>query len=233
MQECEKEDPGPRPVPSVLWGLPSAVSVIQEGDANAVSMSFARDYQDLAERQFLMEKNSSLSGLLCIKTLELDIANEMIKECENRIRVLEDQNSLLSADLRRYTERDQVQEFLTRKLWPPVERTVQGYESWDSSPEILRSGMALSTTSSPITLSQVLRGLGFQCSGSDVRRLAAVVHEAFVREYGHPPRPKVYYDNSGQAERLSCFTEDDRDFLERVLMNTPLLQKRPQTFVAS
>lgn len=196
-------------------------------------MAFARDYQDVAEKQFLMDKNALLSGQLCIKTLELDLAHKMIKECEERIRTLEEHNVLLSTDLGKYTKRDEVQKTLGSQIWTTVERRCEHPHCWDSSPEILRSGAIQNPASSPITLSQVLRGLGYQCSGSDVRKLAAIVHESFVLEYGHPPRPKVYYDDAGQAERLSCFTEDDRPFLERVLTSSSLLKCRPRHFVVS
>lgn len=242
-------------VPCVLWGLPTAVSVIQEGDPNDFSMRFARVHQETAEKQFLQDKNSILSGLLCIRTLELDIAHGMIRDCEARISQLEAKNAELTASLDSYSNKTFKQALLAHEIWAPVrdcEARVAKLEAtnaelkatmdswslvgkdtsigkkWDPIPEMMRSVVTESAVSSPITLSQVVRELGYVCSGSELRRLAAIVHEAFVSEHGHPPRPKVYYDDMGQAERLSCFTEDDRRFLVRVLTSSKILQGRPK-----
>lgn len=227
------------PLPSVsavLWEFPVAAPVVGDGDPNDFSMHFAREYQDNAEKQFLLDKNTILTGQLCIKTLELDIAHNNIQELRACIQSLEDKNSLLTSELKQFRDKEEAQARLSQEIWTPVERKIQAPSStsaWNPSPEFLDNPAVRTGTSPPITLSQVLRGLGYQCSGTDLRKLAAMVHEAFQLKHGHPPRPMIYYDDEGQAERLSCFTEDDRGFLEEVLTSSALLKARHRHFPVS
>lgn len=215
-------------VSSVIWEFPVAVPVVAEGNPNDLSMRFAGRYQSAAENQFLLDKNTILSGQLCVKTLELDIARNEVKALQERVRCLEEQAALLTGELKQYKDKDEAQARLSREIWTPIRDNQDVVEepAWDASSEFQQQQPALTTSAAPITLSQVLRQLGFQYSGTDIRKLAAVVHDAFLRRYGHPPRPMVYYNSEGQAERLSCFTEDDRVFLEEVITSCPLFKTK-------
>lgn len=216
-------------VSSVLWNFPVAAPVVRGGDPNDFSMHFAREHQDTAEKQFLLDKNTILSGQLCVKTLELDIAQNTIQKLLACIQSLEEQNDALAAQLQRLSDKDDVQVKLSQEIWSSDTTS----SCWDSSLEFKDNPALRAAPSPPITLSQVLRGLGYQCSGTDLRKLAAMVHEAFMRKHGHPPRPMIYYDDEGQAERLSCFTENDREFLENVLTSSALLKARQRHFPVS
>lgn len=197
-------------VSGILWDFPLAAPPICDGDPDAFSMQFAAVHEERAAQQFLRDQNSVLSGLLCIRTLQLDIANGQILELQASLAAVEEK-------LQQCKDREEEQDKLAKDIW-----TTRGRKdpdgSWDPQPVLLDSPVLRSSTAPPVTLSQVLRGLNLHYDTAVMRKLACTVLEAYKRTYGVTPRPTVYYDDDGHVERLGCYTEDDRDFIEDVVL---------------
>lgn len=215
---------------AIIWDFSLPTTQIIEGDPNDFSMQFASLHQERAEQQFLRDKNTILAGQLCIKTLELDIAHNRLMELSASIESLEQRLANAISELQQYRDKDEAQNRMQQEIWGPLKRS-EPDGSWNPAPVLLDSPvlrMSAACPGPPITLSQVLRSLGLHYSGRVVRNLGAIVHDAYVSKHGHPPRPIIYYDGEGQAEKVSCYTEEDRNFIEDVVLGFDLVRRRKE-----
>ena len=84
--------------------------------------------------------------------------------------------------------------------------------TWDAQPVLLTE------VDKPVTVGRIAGELGVNClTPASVPRLCAQVHQAYVRARGKAPIPVVYYDKDGVPERVSCYTERDRELITGVI----------------
>jgi hypothetical protein len=126
---------------------------------------------------------------------------------------LEQELELVRAQLERYRKKESdelQQDSLALEIWGYPK---QPDSTWDGKPTLLDDP----TLRKPLTVGRVVAELGLRCTAKNVHRLSAHVHQAYSRAHGKPPTPSVYYDSDGLPERVSCYTEDDRDLITDVI----------------
>ena len=210
---------GPKSISPIGWNLPLTVSVVPVGDANDPSMRVAGRYQTLAENQFLLDKNSILSGQLCVASLQLDLARNEVKTLKEDIQNL---RLLLSAtydEVKRLRKDDPI----AKAQFADVMRM----NSATYTPPNSISDMFTSPNApKPITISCVICRMKYDPFAQDIEKLSDYVREAYVQEYGHEPETLSYYEREGDFCWCSSYTEHDSAFIERVLRSCPLVVKK-------
>lgn len=199
--------------PVLFPALPSPPPPPPVGDPNTVSMQAGALYQHHAEMEFLRVRNHQLSELVEERTQEVQKSRELIQSLQSTL-------ALVQAELEDFRQKEEAQNRLSEGIWGPIVRPDPD-GSWDPEPVLLDGpvtcGLDDDMAGRPLTLGRVLRGLGYRCSQAEVRKLGALVHQAYEKAHGHPPIPTIYYDDDGQAERIGCFTERDREFITTVV----------------
>jgi hypothetical protein len=135
---------------------------------------------------------------------------DFVRQLKREKKDLEQQLVSVRTELAQCKELEE-QEALVKTIWGPIVREVDS--TWDPPP-VLLTGDPLDH---PVTLGRIAADLGFKNSAQHVRRLMWFVRQAFVDCGREHTGPKVYYDSGGEPERLSCFTERDREFISSVI----------------
>ena len=111
------------------------------------------------------------------------------------------------------------QDRLARNIWGPVTRS-RPDATWDPPPVLLFhqppdscDNAVCSRQDLPVSVGRIASELGFDTSGQEVHRLGLLVRQAFVKAWGKHPDLKVYYNKDGAPDRISCFTERDRELI--------------------
>ena len=84
--------------------------------------------------------------------------------------------------------------------------------TWDLPTEML-----CSPDTKPLTVGRVISNLGYRVTPARVHRICAHVQAAYTRKHGRIPVPVVYYDENGTPDRVSCYTEADRELIAGVV----------------
>jgi hypothetical protein len=196
--------------------------------------------------QELYDSNVRLNGELGAMRLHLQFARDAVESSRaaNRALVLslQEANAELAAtrtELQQFKKEREEQEELDKlacDIWGPAKRSKPD-GSWDPPPVLLspepprcksaanpsRShplSLSLSSTNPsdpPVAVGRIAAELGFKSDASHVHRISGHVREAFMRAHGRAPEPLVYYDDTGAATRIGCFTERDRELIASVV----------------
>jgi hypothetical protein len=204
-------------VTGMLWDFPVLFPPLPPppiGDPNTVGMQAGALYHHHAEMEFLRVRNHQLSERVDEQKQEAVKSRELIHTLESTL-------ALVQAELDDFRQQEEAQIKLSEGIWGPIVRPDPD-GSWDPEPVLLDGPVMLSGSEEdmdgrPLTLGRVLRGLGYRCTQAEVRKLGALLHHAYEKAHGHPPIPTIYYDSDGQADRIGCFTERDREFITAVV----------------
>ncbi len=139
-------------------------------------------------------------------SLEQELA-EAKERCERTEKELaEAQDRLACYEQRDREEEEQHQ--LALSIWGARRKPDA---TWDQ-PAVL-----LTRDDRPLTVGRVVSDLGYRCTSQRVHRISALVQQAYVCAHGRVPIPVIYYDSDGIPERVTSYTESDRDLIETVI----------------
>jgi hypothetical protein len=184
------------------------------GAAWTESMQLGAEYQAKAQIEYYRDievKNAELSGHLGACVMRMRFQDELVSRLTSEKAGLERELALLRDSLAqcRSAGLDE-QDALAREIWVPLTRK-QPDATWDQAPVLL------SDVDSPITVGGVASEMGFQCTAWHVHRLSAFVREAYLEQHKRPPVPVVYCDRNSTPDRISCYTERDRELIRGVV----------------
>jgi hypothetical protein len=178
------------------------------------SMQLGAEYQAKAQHEYYRDmevKNAELSGHLGACVMRMRFQDELVGRLTAEKAGLERDLALLRDRLAqcRSAELDE-QDALAQEIWVPMTRK-QPDASWDQAPVLL------SDVDSPITVGAVASEMGFKCTAWHVHRLSAFVRDAYLERHKRPPVPVVYCDMNSAPDRISCYTERDRELIRDVV----------------
>lgn len=145
---------------------------------------------------------------------EMRESRELLSELRDKGRELQDLRVELAL-LRSEREELKEQELLAVEIWGPSNRR-QPDATWDP-PAVLLFHQPKPASDAPLSIGKVASDLGFKHGAQQLHHLGAHVREAFMRAHGKAPEPRVFFDKNGTPDRIGCFTERDREFLEAVV----------------
>jgi hypothetical protein len=196
---------------------------------------------ELAYAKDMFAKNTELCTQLGLRTLALTVANESIVSLKAKVAALEtsleeeranslglktsleqergnclELEALLEeerARIREYEVKDEAQDRLSEEIWGRREPSFS-----DPLPVLLDSPCTAAYMDQPLQLGRVVRDMGFVCRPTELRKLGALVYNAFTRVYGIAPVARVFHGKDGTPQRVCCFTRRDRDLVINVIM---------------
>jgi hypothetical protein len=204
------EDPS---ITQKLWGMTPVGAFWTESMqlGGLMHTSACEDFNRELESKNLVLSHELTMARLRASVLEEDLqrTNAMLGEAQVEL-----------ALLRREREEMEEQDRLARNIWGPVMRSKPD-ATWDPPPVLLfhqpkEAGAGLGQDL-PLSIGRVAGELGFDTTGQEVHRLGLLVRLQYVRANGKPPELKVYYNKDGAPERISCFTERDRELITTVV----------------
>lgn len=225
-------DDEPAIVTKKLWSL------VPIGAAWTESMTLGARLHEQARDEFfadIEQKNMALAQELSICSLQLSTARNTIANLQARPHfrdffkpsrdlnarfVLQDSNEKLRQELSYYQRLslEQNQATLSASIWGRKEEDNKPPEViWNCAALLINDQAALYSLSPPLTISKVVSDMGLQLSPSQMHRLSILVHQAYMREHGVAPKPRIHYDCDGTPERISCYTEAERALITTVV----------------
>jgi hypothetical protein len=209
-------------------------SMVPVGAAWTESMKLGGELHEKAREEYLCDlrmKNNELAEQLGLYSMQLHVTLEEMKALqvggskvspplspltlskqEESARLKQElEAARLQLECYHKKENDELQQdSLAFEIWGSKK---QPDATWDPAPSLLDDPILRK----PLTVGRVVNELGLRCTAKNVHRLSAHVHQAYIRAHGKPPTPAVYYDNEGLPERVSCYTEEDRDLITEVV----------------
>jgi hypothetical protein len=213
------------PTTQQLWSMQTPI-----GAAWTESMRLGYKYHDQARDEFFKDvqaKNAYLAEQLGVCAMQLNLLKVIPASspsaaspvaacdpgCEQEAKLivereLEEARERLAVYQQREEELDE-QDRLARRIWG-ARRMPDA--SWDRPAELVCPARA-----KPLTVGKIISELGYKATPARVHRVCAHVQEAYTRAHGRVPVPVVYYDETGTPDRVSCYTEDDRELITDVV----------------
>jgi hypothetical protein len=195
-----------------LWAMPPI------GAAWTESMHLGAELHDDAKDQYCRDVELNCVRIaqefsICLQELRImgDTVCKLRAENENLEQELSDVRGQLERIQRERKELEE-QEALAKSIWGPIARLPDA--SWDTAPVLLSAD----PMDQPVSISRITSDLGFKNSAEHIHRLTGFVRQAFSVAKRPLTGPRVYYDSGGIPERLSCYTERDRDIITAVVL---------------
>ncbi len=124
-------------------------------------------------------------------------------------------------EFQKYVARDDERVNLSYRIWGATDaENEEGILDKPASPVVISDQEFVSPEEQPLTISTVIREMGYDCRNVSLNCIGMFVNRAYVATYGRKPVLHEYYTttpNKTVVQRFSHYTEGDRELIMTVV----------------